>query len=65
VPKAKTNKALKKRFKQTASGKLLRTQQGRCHILTKKSSKKKRKLEGTVEVAKSFLKKFKRMMNGL
>ncbi len=65
VPKAKTNKSLKKRFKLTGSGKLLRRQQGRSHILTKKSSKRKRKLEGPVLVAKSFVKKFKRIMNGL
>ncbi len=65
MPKAKTNKSLKKRFKLTGSGKLLRSQQGRSHILTKKSSKRKRKLEGPVLVAASFLKKFKRMICGL
>ena len=65
MPKAKTNKSLKKRFKQTGTGKLLRSQQGRSHIMTKKSSKRKRKLEGPVSVAKSFVKKFKRIMNGL
>lgn len=65
MPKCKTNKSLKKRFKLTGSGKLLRRQQGRSHILTKKSSKRKRKLEGPVQVAKSFVKKFKRIMNGL
>jgi large subunit ribosomal protein L35 len=65
VPKAKTNKSLKKRFKLTGTGKLLRRQQGRSHILTKKSSKRKRRLEGPVLIAASFLKKFKRMIRGL
>lgn len=65
MPKCKTNKSLKKRFKLTGSGKLLRNQQGRRHIMTKMSSKRKRKLEGPVLVAKSFVKKFKRIMNGL
>jgi large subunit ribosomal protein L35 len=65
VPKAKTNKSLKKRFKLTGTGKLLRNQQNRSHIMTKKSSRRKRRLEGTVLVAKSFIKKFKRIMNGL
>jgi len=65
VPKAKTNKSLAKRFKKTGSGKLLRNKQGRRHILTKKSSKKKRLLAAPVLVSNSFVKKFKRLIRGL
>lgn len=44
MTKMKTRKAMKKRFKVTGTGKLKRTRPGRRHILTKKSSKRKRSL---------------------
>lgn len=65
MQKAKTNKSLAKRFKLTGSGKLLRRKQGRRHILTKKSSKRKRGLATPTLVADSFMNKFKRLMRGL
>ena len=40
--KMKSHKGAKKRFKMTASGKLKRGKAGRSHILTKKTSKRKR-----------------------
>ena len=42
MPKTKTNSSVKKRFKQTASGKLLRRRAMQSHNLEKKSSKRKR-----------------------
>jgi large subunit ribosomal protein L35 len=42
--KLKTHSASKKRFKITASGKVKKTNQGKNHILTKKSTKRKRNL---------------------
>lgn len=42
--KAKTRKAVAKRFKVTGSGKVLRRKQGKRHILQKKSRKRKRNL---------------------
>ncbi|MEM9081351.1 MAG: 50S ribosomal protein L35 [Verrucomicrobiota bacterium] len=42
--KAKTRKSVSKRFKVTGSGKFLRRKQGKRHILTKKSRKRKRNL---------------------
>lgn len=54
-----------KRFKLTAKGKLMRMQQGRRHIMTKKSSRRKRRLEHPVVVSNSFLHKFKRLILGL
>ncbi len=45
MPKMKTHRAGAKRYKLTASGKLLRNQANRSHINTKKSSARKRRLD--------------------
>jgi large subunit ribosomal protein L35 len=42
MPKTKTSSSVKKRFKRTASGKLLRRRAMQSHNLEKKSSKRKR-----------------------
>ena len=42
MPKTKTSRAAKKRFKVTGTGKLLRRPSMRSHLLEKKSSKRKR-----------------------
>lgn len=44
MPKLKTNKSAKKRFKLTKRGKLKRFKPGRRHLLTAKSSNRKRRL---------------------
>lgn len=44
MPKIKTNRGAAKRFKVTASGNFKRQQSFRRHILTKKSTKRKRQL---------------------
>ena len=44
MPKMKTNRGAAKRFRKTASGKFKRAQSHRRHILTKKSTKRKRHL---------------------
>ena len=44
MPKMKTHKGAKKRFKGTASGKVRRLKAFKSHILTKKTSKRKRNL---------------------
>ena len=44
MPKMKTNRAAAKRFKVTGTGKLKRMKANKGHILTKKSSKRKRDL---------------------
>ncbi|MBI4115609.1 MAG: 50S ribosomal protein L35 [Candidatus Omnitrophica bacterium] len=46
MPKIKTNKAAKKRFKISSKGKVLRPKTSRRHLLTDKSSKDKRELRG-------------------
>ena len=44
MPKLKTSRAAAKRFKKTGTGKLVRNKAYKSHILTKKSTKRKRNL---------------------
>ncbi|MDY7034751.1 MAG: 50S ribosomal protein L35 [Thermodesulfobacteriota bacterium] len=44
MPKIKTNRGAAKRFKTTGSGKIVRKKAFANHILTKKSTKRKRNL---------------------
>ena len=50
VARRKTKKAVAKRFKVTGSGKVLRAQASRRHLLSSKSSKRKRQLAKSVLV---------------
>lgn len=51
MPKLKTNRGARKRFKTTGTGKIRRSHAFTNHILTKKTTKRKRKLrkQGLVE----------------
>lgn len=49
--KMKTKKAASKRLKVTGSGKLMHRQTGQGHLLSKKSSRRKRRLSGNKEVS--------------
>lgn len=51
MPKMKTNRGAAKRFKKTATGKYKCGQSHRRHILTKKSTKRKRHLRTSEVVA--------------
>lgn len=44
MPKMKTNRGAAKRFKMSASGKIVRSKAFSSHILTKKTTKRKRNL---------------------
>lgn len=44
MPKLKTNRGARKRFRKTGTGKIRRSHAFRSHILTKKTTKRKRKL---------------------
>ena len=46
MPKLKSNRSAAKRFKPTATGRFKHRQSFKNHILTKKSSKRKRQLRG-------------------
>jgi len=62
VPKMKTKKAVKSRFKVTAKNKLKRTRPGKRHILEKKTTKRKRHLRKKALVDKAQLKTYSRLM---
>lgn len=53
MPKMKTRRATAKRFKKTGTGKFKYKSMGTRHIMTKKSSKRKRKLRHPVIVSKA------------
>lgn len=63
MPKLKTHSRAKKTFKITGSGKILRFQAYKSHLLTKKATKRKRNLRGSVAVHKANLPLVKRMLN--
>ena len=50
MPKLKTNRGAAKRFKRTASGKFKRSQSHLNHILTKKTTRRKRHLRAALLV---------------
>ena len=62
MSKMKTNRGAAKRFKKTGKGGFKRAQSHLNHILTKKKSKRKRKLGKTLQVAESDVKSVKRML---
>lgn len=51
MPKMKTHRGAAKRYRVTGSGKLVRRKINRGHLLTKKTSKRKRRLGMSVEVS--------------
>lgn len=62
MPKMKSNSGAKKRFKVTGTGKIKRKKAGKSHILTKKSSKRKRKLGKATFVDKTQKKDVQHMI---
>ncbi len=62
MPKMKPRKAMLARFKVTGTGKLKRAHPGRRHILTKKASKRKRRLKRAALVDKGQTKMYARLM---
>lgn len=62
MPKQKTHKGAAKRFKVTGTGKVKRGHSMRSHILTKKSTKRKRKLRKPTLVSPAFAKTIKEMI---
>ena len=62
MPKMKTNSSAKKRFSFTGSGKIKRKHAFKNHILTKKSTKRKRNLTGTTIVDATDVGRIKRML---
>ena len=63
--KLKNNSSAKKRFKITATGKVMRRRVGMRHLLEHISSGKKRSKRRGVVVADSDIKKIKRLLPGI
>ena len=63
MPKSKTHKGTAKRFKVTGSGKIVRQRAGRRHLLEHKSSRRTRRLDGTVVVSDNDAPRIKRLLN--
>ena len=61
MPKLKTKRSAAKRFKVTGTGKLMKMNANKNHILTKKSPKRKRRLRKAVEVDVTNTKMMKRI----
>jgi len=62
MPKMKSHRGAAKRFKITGTGKLKRAKAFKSHILTKKSSKRKRNLRKTDYVDDTVVKTIKKML---
>ncbi|WPP51336.1 50S ribosomal protein L35 [Catalinimonas niigatensis] len=63
MPKVKTKSGAKKRFKLTGTGKIKRKHAFKSHILTKKSTKRKRNLTHIALVHKTDVSRVKDMLH--
>jgi large subunit ribosomal protein L35 len=64
MPKMKTNRGAAKRLRRTGTGKLRRRRAYKSHILTKKTTKRKRRLRRDTAVSKADAKRAKRLLPG-
>ena len=62
MPKMKSNRGAAKRFRVTGSGRIKRKHANHSHILTKKDTKRKRRLRSTSMVAKVDEKAIRKML---
>lgn len=63
MPKMKSNRGAAKTFRKTASGKFKRAHAFKKHILTKKTTKRKRHLRHASLVSKADKSRVARMLN--
>ncbi len=63
MPKMKTHKGAKKRFKVTGTGKLQRRQRNKNHFNEKMTSRRKRRLSGEHEVTAADSPRIKRLLS--
>jgi large subunit ribosomal protein L35 len=64
MPKMKTHKASRKRFRVSAGGKLKRSQAGKKHLNSHKTGKRKRHLRAKVVETGKLGKKYVKIMGG-
>ena len=62
MPKNKTHSGAKKRFRVTGSGKLMREQANKRHLLEVKSSRRKRQLSQDQPVAPADVRQVKKLL---
>jgi large subunit ribosomal protein L35 len=62
MPKMKSHSGTRKRVRVTGTGKLMREQAGKRHLMTGKSSRVTRRLSGQEPVAKVDAKRIKRLL---
>ena len=62
MPKLKTNRAAAKRFKRTGTGKIKRMKAGKGHILTEKTTKRKRSLRKSTLISAPDSKRVRKML---
>ena len=62
MPKMRTDRGAKARFKVTGSGKLMRRRAFRSHLLEKKSSTRTRRLKNEAEVASGDRRQVRRLL---
>jgi large subunit ribosomal protein L35 len=62
MPKIKTNRSAAKRFKTTASGRIKRASAYRSHILSSKTTKRKRQLRGEKYIHESNEKQIRKLI---
>ena len=62
MPKIKTSRAAAKRFKKTGTGKLKRNKAYKSHILTKKTTKRKRNLRKDIVMDETNVKNMKKIL---
>jgi len=65
MPKMKTHRGAAKRFKKTASGKIVRSRSNKQHILTKKARKRKRRLRKSALVSGADVRRVKLLLPNL
>jgi large subunit ribosomal protein L35 len=62
MPKMKTDKGAKKRFKVTGTGKLMRRNSMRSHLLEKKAPSRKRRLAKESQLSPGDTRQVKRLL---
>lgn len=62
MPKHKTRKAVAKRFRKTASGKVMHAKAGSGHLMSSKSRKRKRSLRRKSTLARAEAQRVSRML---
>jgi len=64
MPKQKTHKGTKKRFRITARGKVKHRPAGTSHLATRMEQKRKRQLRGSTVLAKEVTKRIHEALSG-